>query len=95
MRTNKIEYIRGDKSLQEKFRKTAVLLQKFNSGIYDTDEQKREFFHELFGSAGENIVVEHNFHCGFGYNIHVGNNFYAGFNCTILYLPTFLIVIVG
>lgn len=79
-----IEYIRNDKSLKKDFIRTGKLVQKFNTTDYENDRSKTEILKELFGSIGEIISVEHNFHCDFGYNIHVGENFYAGFNCTIL-----------
>jgi maltose O-acetyltransferase len=80
----KKEYIRGDNSLKKDFVRAGKLLQQFNQTDYEADELKREILTELFGSAGEGISVEHNFHCDLGCNIHVGRNFYAGFNCTIL-----------
>ncbi|QJW90663.1 sugar O-acetyltransferase [Spirosoma taeanense] len=84
MNEDKNKYIRGDNSLKKDFVRAGNLLQKFNQADYEANEFKREILNELFGSAGEGISVEHNFHCDLGYNIHVGKNFYAGFNCTIL-----------
>lgn len=84
MNEEKKEYIRGDNRLKKDFVRAGKLLQKFNQTDYESDELKREILTELFGSVGEGISVEHNFHCDLGYNIHVGRNFYAGFNCTIL-----------
>lgn len=80
----RIEYKRDDKSLRKDFIRAGKLLQKFNAVDYDNDLLKREILTELFGTAGQGISIEHNFHCDLGYNIHVGENFYAGFNCTIL-----------
>jgi maltose O-acetyltransferase len=84
MNDEKKEYIRADSSLKKEFVRAGNLLQKFNQTGYESDGLKREILAELFGSVGEGISVEHNFHCDLGYNIHVGKNFYAGFNCTIL-----------
>lgn len=84
MHTERIEYIRGDLTLRNDLKKAGRLIQKFNSADYGNDEFKRQIIAELFGSVGENVCIEHNFHCDFGFNIHVGNNFYAGYNCTIL-----------
>lgn len=80
----KTEYVRGDKTLKEGLIRAGKLVQKFNSADYEDDDLKAEVLNELFGSAGEGISIEHNFHCDLGYNIYVGRNFYAGFNCTIL-----------
>jgi maltose O-acetyltransferase len=84
MKEGKKEYIRGENSLKEEIVRTEKLLQQFNQTSYEADELKREILTELFGSAGEGISVEHDFHCDLGYNIPIGSNFYAGFNCTIL-----------
>jgi maltose O-acetyltransferase len=80
----KIHYKRNDPRLKAAFIKTGKLLQRFNSSDYENDEEKAEILKELFGTVGQGISIEHNFHCDLGYNIHVGENFYAGFNCTIL-----------
>lgn len=80
---DKVEYIRGDKSLLDDFKKAGKSIQRFNTADYDNDTLKKSILYDLFGSVGEGINIEHNFHCDLGYNIHVGQNFYAGFNCTI------------
>lgn len=84
MNAEKVEYLRGCERLREDFTKTGELIQKFNTANYNDSELKKEILIQLFGTIGEGISVEHNFHCDLGYNIHVGKNFYAGFNCTIL-----------
>ena len=56
----------------------------FNNTVPEDTEEKMRLIKELFGSVGEGVSIEHNFHCDLGYNIHVGRNFYAGYNCTIL-----------
>ncbi|MCG2613561.1 sugar O-acetyltransferase [Terrimonas sp. NA20] len=76
--------MRGDEKLEQDFRRSWKLVQKFNTADYDDNERKKSILLELFGSAGEGISIQHNFHCDLGYNIHVGKNFHAGYNCTIL-----------
>lgn len=80
----RIEYQRNDEGLKNDFIRAGKLLQKFNSADYENERLKTELLIELFGTVGNGISVEHNFHCDLGYNIHVGENFYAGFNYTIL-----------
>ena len=84
MKLKRIEYKRNDKTLKNDFVRAGKLLQKFNTANYENELLKIEILTELFGTVGNGISVEHNFHCDLGYNIHVGENFYAGFNCTIL-----------
>ena len=80
----RIDYKRNDDTLKKDFIRAGKLLQEFNTADYEDDALKTEILIELFGTAGEGISIEHNFHCDLGYNIHIGKNFYAGFNCTIL-----------
>ena len=84
MDLEKSEYKRNDESLKNDFIRAGKLLQKFNTANYENVQLKIELLTELFGTVGNGISVEHNFHCDLGYNIHVGENFYAGYNCTIL-----------
>lgn len=84
MKADRFDYKRDDQILKKDFQRAGLLLQKFNLAHYDKIQLKTALLTELFGSVGNEISVEHNFHCDLGYNIHVGDNFYAGFNCTIL-----------
>ncbi|WP_152394211.1 sugar O-acetyltransferase [Paenibacillus guangzhouensis] len=80
----KIYYQRGTEELKMKSIRAQKLVQEFNRSDVEEFEKKENIIRELFGSVGEGLSIEHNFHCDLGYNIHVGNNFYAGYNCTIL-----------
>lgn len=81
---SKVLYTRGTEELKRQTKRAAKLVQAFNRCEVDEDLKKEAIIGELFGSVGEGVVLEDNFHCDLGYNIHVGNNFYAGYNCTIL-----------
>jgi maltose O-acetyltransferase len=81
---SKVLYTRGTEELKQQTKRAAKLVQAFNRCEVDEDITKEAIIRELFGSVGEGVVLEDNFHCDLGYNIHVGNNFYAGYNCTIL-----------
>jgi maltose O-acetyltransferase len=80
----KIYYQRGTEELKVNSIRALKLVRKFNMSDVEETEKREEIIKELFGSVGEGVSIEHNFHCDLGYNIHVGNNFYAGYNCTIL-----------
>ncbi len=80
----KIHYERGTQELRKKNIRAHKLVQEFNTCPVEDDKRKGEIIKELFGCAGGNLSIEHNFHCDMGYNIYVGDNFYAGYNCTIL-----------
>ncbi|MGD8189397.1 sugar O-acetyltransferase [Brevibacillus ginsengisoli] len=80
----KLFYERGTEELRKKSLRAQKLVMAFNSSNPEDTEEKERIIKELFGSVGEGVGIEHNFHCDLGYNIHVGRNFYAGYNCTIL-----------
>lgn len=84
MKDKKIHYLRGDATMRQHFVRAGELVQQFNALPYADFEKKYDVIKELFGTVGDNVSVEHNFHCDLGFNIHVGDNFYAGYNCTIL-----------
>lgn len=56
----------------------------FNSLPPSQKEERREIIRGLFGSVGENFIINPPFHCDFGFNIRVGENFIGNFNLTIL-----------
>lgn len=62
------------RALTEKFNKTSIV-----------DKAKRvKLLKQLFGTTGDEILIEPTFNCDYGCNIHVGNNFFANYNCVIL-----------
>ena len=80
----KVYYERGTAELRKKSLRAQKLVKAFNGCDPEDEQEKERLIRELFGSVGEGIGIEHNFHCDMGFNIHVGRNFYAGYNCTIL-----------
>ncbi|CAM3661390.1 sugar O-acetyltransferase [Aeromicrobium ponti] len=80
----RLYYKRDTEELKKKNIRAHKLVHEFNHCPIEDSAKKKEIINELFGSAGLNPSIEHNFHCDLGYNIHVGDHFYAGYNCTIL-----------
>ena len=60
------------------------LTRKFNLTTEQELDKRTILLERLFGTVGEGIYIEPDFHCDYGYNIHVGKNFYANFGCVIL-----------
>ena len=58
----------------EKFNKTSIL----------QNEERVKLLKQLFGTTGDEILIEPTFNCDYGCNIYVGNNFFANYNCVIL-----------
>ncbi|GGP09425.1 maltose acetyltransferase domain-containing protein [Oceanobacillus neutriphilus] len=60
-------------------------MMRYYNGLTEEDTVRRtSCLKEIFGSTGESLFIEPDFHCDYGYNIHVGENFYANFNCVML-----------
>ena len=50
-----------------------------------TETEKRErILRELFGSLGENALVEKNIRIDYGFNVHAGDNFFVNYDCVFL-----------
>lgn len=63
---------------------SAALCQQFNAIPEDEPERQSAKAHEIFGSAGRNLVVHSRLNVDYGKNIHVGDNFLANYNLTVL-----------
>lgn len=60
------------------------LTRLYNNSTETEAVHRKQILKELFGSTGENVIIEPSFRCDYGYNISVGENFFANFNCVIL-----------
>lgn len=74
----------GDPLLVSELHRARLLFQEINQLNEEHKERRNELFYELFGEAGDNLVIEPPFYCDFGYNIHLGHQVYINFNCCIL-----------
>ncbi len=59
-------------TLNKKTKRAAMLTHAFNSCSPDEETKKEELLRELLGRCGQQLSIEHNFHCDLGYNIEVG-----------------------
>ena len=60
------------------------LIRQLNSCDYSDEETKQAILKALFGSMGEYVHVDIDFHCEYGKNIHVGNHVIINMNCTFV-----------
>jgi maltose O-acetyltransferase len=60
------------------------LTDRFNATGADDADEREAILRDLFGSVGENPLVEPTFKCDYGYNVHVGDDFFANFDCVFL-----------
>lgn len=73
-----------DPELQQIILRTKRLLRKLNDCDYADHESKHRIFEQLFGSIGEQIHIDVDFHCEYGVNIHMGNWVVINMNCTFV-----------
>ena len=66
---------------RENARRLTRLLNQTRETEYD---ERQRLLHELFGSMGENTIIEPPFRCDYGYNIHLGDNVFLNFDCVVL-----------
>lgn len=61
---------------------------RFVRELNDTDMEniprRHHLLSELFGSMGDNVHVDIDFHCEYGINIHCGNDVIINMNCTFV-----------
>jgi maltose O-acetyltransferase len=90
MKTEKEKMLTGelynpaDPGLVKERNKARGLTRLYNQTLETEDNKRTDLVKQLFGSTGETLVIEPNFHCDYGSNIHVGENFFANFDCTFL-----------
>lgn len=77
-------YNANDPELMQERRNCRRLVRHYNQTTEEEPQERRDLLRKLFGSSGEQLMVEPTFRCDYGYNIHVGENFFANFECVIL-----------
>ena len=77
-------YRAHDPELEQERKRARLLIHQYNHLPPGEITQQEQIVRELFGSCGEQFVIEAPFRCDYGYNIHLGENFYSNFNLVIL-----------
>lgn len=77
-------YDPADPELTRLRQSARLLTERLNQTSVSDTEKREQIIKSLFGSTGDNIVVESSFNCDYGKNIYVGENFFANFGCVIL-----------
>jgi len=77
-------YDASDPELVADRQRARELTRRYEDTPPDVHEKRRAILEALFGSLGEECVVEPPFRCDYGYNVHVGDGFYANFDCVVL-----------
>lgn len=73
-----------DPELVQGRRRARNLLGEISRTRDEQVELRFALFTELFGTAGDLLVIEPPFYCDYGFNIHAGERVFMNFNCVIL-----------
>lgn len=90
MKTEKQKMLAGepynalDPQLVGERNRARELLRALNDTFAGDEALRSRLIGELFGSTGENILLEPPFYCDYGRNITLGDNVFFNFNCVIL-----------
>ncbi len=74
----------GDKEIQQMQLQCKRLLRELNNCDYADEAARRAIMAQLFGSVGEHIHLDIDFHCEYGRHIHIGNQVIINMNCTFV-----------
>ena len=74
----------GDEELSELSHNNRSRMQEFNRSKQDEYELRDEIVREVFGSVGDNSIIEQPVQIDYGAHIHIGDNFYANFDCIFM-----------
>lgn len=77
-------YIATDPELTAARMRARQLTRRYNQSREDEDDLRTELLRELFGSIGQQVVIEPPFHCDYGEYISIGDNFFMNFGGAIL-----------
>ena len=79
------ETFRGaDKELAETTIRAKRLLKELNEVDYADTASKHAIHEQLFGSIGNDVYIDIDFHCEYGQHIHIGNRVIINMNCTFV-----------
>ena len=60
------------------------LCDEYNETKRTETEKRDRILRELFGSLGENALIEKNIRIDYGFNVHAGDNFFVNYDCVFL-----------
>lgn len=73
-----------DPELVEARRRARDLCQDLNAIREVMQEERRHILGELFGTGGEDVLMQPPFYCDYGSNILLGKDCFFNFNCVVL-----------
>lgn len=77
-------YLATDKELTEMHQVAKKLIRQLNFSEPEDENSRIQITKRLFGSIGDNFLIEPPFYCDYGCHIVAGDNLYINYDCTIL-----------
>lgn len=74
----------GDEELSQLSHKNRSHMQEFNRSKREEYYLRDKIMREVFGSVGDNSMVEQPILIDYGAHIHIGDNFYANYDCIFM-----------
>ncbi|MFK3982968.1 sugar O-acetyltransferase [Micromonospora sp. NPDC050397] len=77
-------YLADDPEIVSDARRSARLMERFNTSETDDPEHRRRLLAELLGSIGDGVGVRPPFYCDFGYHISIGAGTFVNYGAVLL-----------
>ena len=74
----------GDEELSQLSHLNRTKMQEFNRSNREEYHLRDKIMREVFGTVGDNSMVEQPVQIDYGAHIHIGDNFYANFDCIFM-----------
>ena len=78
------EFFNADPEMLQIIYSCKRLVRELNDTDMENMPRRHHLLSELFGSMGDNVHVDIDFHCEYGINIHCGNDVIINMNCTFV-----------
>lgn len=78
------EFFTADPEMLQIIYRCKRLVRELNDTDIENIPRRHHLLSELFGSMGDNVHVDIDFHCEYGINIHCGNDVIINMNCTFV-----------
>ena len=75
------EFFTADAEMSQIMYHCKRLVRSLNDTDMENTSERKKIMGELFGSIGDNVHVDIDFHCEYGINIHCGNDVIINMNC--------------
>ena len=78
------EFFTADSEMLQIVYRCKRLVRSLNGTDMENISERKKIIDELFGSVGNNVHIDIDFHCEYGINIHCGSDVIINMNCTFV-----------